>query len=130
MVAARADSFALAPADLQALRFTLLQASLSAAVSSLLAIPVARALFRRRFPLRGALISLLAAPFVLPVVVAVMGLLTVFGRGGPINSGLAWFGLPEVSIFGLHGIVLANVFFNLPLATRMLLHGWQAIPAE
>ncbi|WP_299481017.1 thiamine/thiamine pyrophosphate ABC transporter permease ThiP [Cypionkella sp.] len=130
MVAARADSFALAPADWQAVRFTLLQASLSAAVSSLLAIPVARALFRRRFPLRGALISLLAAPFVLPVVVAVMGLLTVFGRGGPFNTALAALGLPEVSIFGLHGIVLANVFFNLPLATRMLLHGWQAIPAE
>ncbi|GLS86131.1 thiamine/thiamine pyrophosphate ABC transporter permease ThiP [Cypionkella aquatica] len=130
MVAAWADGFALAPADWQALRFTLLQAGLSAAVSSLLAIPVARALFRRRFPLRGLLIRLLAAPFVLPVVVAVMGLLTVFGRGGPINVGLGWLGLPEVSIFGLHGVVLANVFFNLPLATRMLLHGWQAIPSE
>jgi len=130
MVAARADSFALAAADWQALRFTLLQASLSAAVSSVLAIPVARALFRRRFPLRGVLIRLLAAPFVLPVVVAVMGLLTVFGRGGPINAALAALGLPEVSIFGLHGVVLANVFFNMPLATRMLLHGWQAIPAE
>lgn len=130
MVAARADSFALAPADLQALRFTVLQASLSAGGSSLLAIPVARALFRRRFPLRGALIRLLAAPFVLPVVVAVMGLLTVFGRGGPLNTGLAALGLPEVSIFGLHGVVLANVFFNMPLATRMLLHGWQSIPSE
>ncbi|MDZ4310566.1 MAG: thiamine/thiamine pyrophosphate ABC transporter permease ThiP [Cypionkella sp.] len=130
MVAARADSFALAPADWQALRFTVLQASLSAGISSLLAIPVARALFRRRFPWRGVLIRLLAAPFVLPVVVAVMGLLTVFGRGGPINTGLEWLGLPEVSIFGLHGVVLANVFFNMPLATRMLLHGWQSIPAE
>ena len=130
MVAARADSFALAPADWQAVRFTVLQASLSAAVSSVLAIPVARALFRRRFPMRGALIRLLAAPFVLPVVVAVMGLLTVFGRGGPLNTGLEWLGLPEISIFGLHGVVLANVFFNMPLATRMLLHGWQSIPAE
>ena len=129
-VAARADSFALAPADWQAVRFTLLQASLSAAVSSMLAVPVARGLFRRRFAGREALIRLLAAPFVLPVVLAVMGLMTVFGRGGPINTALAWIGLPEVSIFGLHGVVLANVFFNMPLATRMLLHGWQAIPAE
>ncbi|OYU41349.1 MAG: thiamine/thiamine pyrophosphate ABC transporter permease ThiP [Pseudorhodobacter sp. PARRP1] len=130
MVAARAESFALAPADWQAVRFTLLQASLSAAISSLLAIPVARALFRRRFAGRGVLIRLMAAPFVLPVVVAVMGLLTVFGRGGPVNAALAGLGLPEVSIFGLHGIVLANVFFNMPLATRMLLHGWQSIPSE
>ena len=65
MVAARAESFALAAQDWQALRFTVLQASLSAATSSLLAIPVARALFRRRFPWRGMLIRLLAAPFVL-----------------------------------------------------------------
>jgi thiamine transport system permease protein len=130
MVGARADGFALAAQDWQALRFTVLQASLSAATSSLLAIPVARALFRRRFPWRGMLIRLLAAPFVLPVVVAVMGLLTVFGRGGPVNGALAWLGLPEVSIFGLQGVVLANVFFNMPLATRMLLHGWQSIPVE
>jgi thiamine transport system permease protein len=27
-------------------------------------------------------------------------------------------------------VVLAHVFLNLPLATRMILHGWQAIPAE
>ena len=130
MVAWRADQFALAPADLAALRFTLLQAALSAGVSTLLAIPVARALFRRRFAGRGALIRLMSAPFVLPVVVAVLGLLAVFGRAGPVNGALAALGLPPLSIFGLHGVVLAHVFLNLPLAVRMLLHGWQSIPAE
>ena len=79
---------------------------------------------------RGALITLLGAPFLLPVVVAVLGLLAVFGRGGLVNAALAALGLPRLSIYGLHGVVLAHVFFNLPLATRMLLHGWQAIPAE
>ena len=39
-------------------------------------------------------------------------------------------GLPPLSIFGLHGVVLAHVFLNLPLATRMILQGWQAIPSE
>jgi thiamine transport system permease protein len=130
MVTARAETWALNPADWSALRFTLLQASLSAAIATLLAIPTARALFRRRFAGRSALIRLMAAPFVLPVVVAVLGLLAVFGRNGPINAVLKAAGLPSVSIFGLHGVVLASVFFNLPLATRMLLHGWHAIPAE
>ncbi|MEY4305396.1 MAG: hypothetical protein RIT52_1571, partial [Pseudomonadota bacterium] len=130
MVALRADSFALAPHDWAALRFTVLQASLSAGLSGLLAITTARALFRRRFPGRDGFVRLMAAPFVLPVVVAVLGLLTVFGRNGPLNLGLAALHLPEVSIFGLQGVVIAHVFFNLPLATRMLLHGWQAIPAE
>ncbi len=39
-------------------------------------------------------------------------------------------GLPEISIYGLHGVVLAHVFFNLPLATRLLLQAWQEVPAE
>jgi thiamine transport system permease protein len=38
--------------------------------------------------------------------------------------------LPQISPYGLHGVLLAHVFLNLPLATRMLLQGWQAIPAE
>lgn len=130
LLALRAETWALAPADLGALRFTLTQAGLSAAISALLAVPLARALHRRRFAGRGALISLMAAPFALPFVVAVLGLLTIFGRSGPVNMALAALGLPAFSIYGLHGVVMANVFFNLPLATRILLHGWQGIPAE
>lgn len=117
-------------ADWAALRFTVLQAVLSALISVALAVPVARALARRRFPGRGPLITLLGAPFILPVIVAVLGLLAVFGRGGVLNDLLLWLGLPRVQIYGLHGVVLAHVFFNLPLATRMILQGWQAIPAE
>ncbi|MBL4812103.1 MAG: thiamine/thiamine pyrophosphate ABC transporter permease ThiP, partial [Rhodobacteraceae bacterium] len=90
----------------------------------------ARALARRAFWRRKALISVLGAPFILPVIVAVFGLLAVFGRAGLLNSGLAYLGLPTVSIYGFHGVVLAHVFFNLPLATRLLLQGWAAIPAE
>ncbi len=118
------------PADWAALRFTLLQATLSALFSVALAVPVARALARRRFALRGAYIALMGAPFILPVIVAVMGLIAVFGRSGALNVVLGWVGLPPVSVYGLHGVVLAHVFFNLPLAVRLILHGWQAIPAE
>ena len=121
---------ALGPADWAAIRFTVLQAALSAAASVGLAIPAARALARRRFPGRGALITLLGAPFLLPVIVAILGLLAIFGRGGLLNTGLVALGLPPVSVYGLHGVVLAHVFFNLPLATRLLLQGWLAIPAE
>jgi len=118
------------PADWAAVRFTLLQASLSALLSGLLAIPVARALARRRFPGRGAMILLMGAPFILPVVAAIAGLLALFGRNGLLNSALAALSLPPVEVFGLHGVLLAHVFFNLPLATRLLLEGWRAIPAE
>lgn len=117
-------------ADLAALRFTLLQAALSALASVVCAIPLARALARRRFPGRALAVSALGAPFLLPVIVAVLGLLAIFGRSGIVNTGLRALGLPELSIFGLGGVVLAHVFLNMPLATRMILQGWQAIPAE
>lgn len=130
MLALHAEGFRLTAQDLAALRFTVMQAGLSAVIAAGLAVPLARALFRRRFAGRAVLIRLLAAPFVLPVVVAVLGILAVLGRAGPVNQLLATLGLAPVSIFGLPGILLANVFFNLPLATRMLLQGWQAIPAE
>ena len=129
-VALRAGGLSLSPADGAALRFTLLQAALSAAVSVALAVPVARALARRRFAGRRALITLMGAPFLLPVIVAVMGLLALFGRGGVVNATLAVLGLPALSIYGLQGVLIAHVFLNLPLATRMILQGWQAIPAE
>jgi len=116
--------------DWAALRFTVLQAVLSAVLSVGLAVPVARALARRSFPGRGGLVTLLGAPFLLPVIVAILGLLAVFGRSGWVNDLLAVFGLAPVQIYGLHGVVLAHVFFNLPLATRLILQGWQSIPAE
>ena len=127
----RAEGIAgLGPSDWAAIRFTLIQAILSALISVALAIPLARALARRRFIGRSLLVTLLGAPFILPVIVAVLGLLAVFGRNGLLSIMLGWFGLPAVHIYGLHGVVLAHVFFNLPLATRLLLQGWQNIPAE
>lgn len=120
----------LGPVDWAAIRFTLFQAALSAILSVLLAIPVARALARRRFHGRNLLVTLLGAPFILPVIVAVLGLLAVFGRNGWFSQVLDLLGLGPVQIYGFHGVVLAHVFFNLPLATRLILQGWQEIPAE
>lgn len=120
----------LAASDRAAIRFTVVQALWSAGLSVLMAVPVARALARRRFVGRATLVTLLGAPFILPVIVAVLGLLAVFGRNGWANSALDAAGLPNVSIYGFHGVVLAHVFFNMPLATRLLLQGWRDIPAE
>lgn len=130
-VAARAEwAGGLGAADWAAVRFTVSQAVVSALLSVALAVPVARALARRRFRGRGVLVTLLGAPFILPVIVAVLGLISVFGRSGILSEVLGWFGYGPVRIYGFHGVVLAHVFFNLPLATRMLLQGWLSIPAE
>ncbi|MBC7738864.1 MAG: thiamine/thiamine pyrophosphate ABC transporter permease ThiP, partial [Candidatus Saccharibacteria bacterium] len=103
-LALRADQFNLRAAEWAALRFTLLQAALSALVSAVLAVPVARALARRRFPGRDAIVTLLGAPFLLPIVVAVIGILAVYGKTGIVTQVLTAVNLPAPSIFGLQGV--------------------------
>lgn len=120
----------LTPGDWATLRFTLNQALVSAALSCLAGIFLARALHRRRFWGRGALIRLISAPFLLPSIAAVIGLVVIFGRNGWVNAGLSALGLPTISIFGFGGVVLGHVFLNLPLATRMVLQSWYDIPSE
>lgn len=120
----------LGAADWAALRFTVVQALVSATASVALAIPTARALARRRFPGRAAMVALMGAPFILPAIVAVLGLLSIWGRNGLASRVLDLLGLPSLSIYGFGGVVLAHVFFNLPLATRLILQGWTAIPTE
>ncbi|MCK0168423.1 thiamine/thiamine pyrophosphate ABC transporter permease ThiP [Jannaschia sp. S6380] len=130
-VAWRAEGWGgLRVSDWGALWFTLWQAAVSAALSVLLAVPVARALARRRFPGRGAVVLLLGAPFILPVIVAVLGLVAVFGRSGVANTALGWLGVEPVSIYGWQGVILAHVFFNMPLGTRLILQGWLSLPGE
>ncbi len=77
------------------IRFSFWQASLSALLSVLPAIFLARALYRRRFPGRLALLRLCAMTLILPVLVAVFGILSVYGRQGWLASlfgqlGLEW----------------------------------------
>jgi len=112
-------------------RFSFWQAFLSALLSVIPAIFVARALYRRRFPGRLALLRLCAMTLVLPVLVAVFGILSVYGREGWLarlwhSLGLEWHFTP----YGLHGILLAHVFFNMPMATRLLLQALENIPPE
>lgn len=123
-------STSLSAADWSALRFTVWQAFWSAAISVFLAVPVARALSRRAFWGRSLLISVMGAPFILPVIVAVLGLLAVFGGNGLVNLILQQFNLSKVNIYGAHGVIIAHVFFNLPLAVRLILQGWISIPSE
>ena len=112
-------------------RFSFWQAFLSALLSVIPAIFLARALYRRRFPGRLALLRLCAMTLILPVLVAVFGILSVYGRQGWLATlcqslGLEW----TFSPYGLQGILLAHVFFNLPMASRLLLQALENIPGE
>lgn len=117
---------------LSLLRFTLLQASLSTFLAIIFALPVALALVRQnRFPGRIWLIRLMALPMGLPVLIGALGLIGIFGRQGLVNRALGSMGLDQpISIYGLSGILIAHVFFNFPLATRMMLAALERLPQE
>ena len=111
------------PYVLRVLRFTLLQAGLSTILSLLLGLPVGRALARRgAFPGRAIIVRLLNLPLALPSIVVIIGIVEVYGAKG-------WLG-GIFDIYGLQGILLAHVFFNLPLAARLVLSELERAPPE
>ncbi len=120
------------PYLLRVLRFTLWQASLSTLLSVLLAIPVARALARRTtFRGRSVLLLLLGLPVATPVIVVIFGIVEIYGNNGTLNHLIRLFGFSfQVNLYGLTGILIAHLFFNMPLAVRMLLPAWNQIPDE
>src|SRR5690349_7268940 len=114
------------PYVLRILWFTLLQAGLSTLLSVAFAIPVVLALARVDFKGRRVLLRLFAQPLALPAIVVILGIVAVYGRTG----WLATLTGSPINIYGLTGILLAHVFFNLPLATRLLLQQVEGIPPE
>lgn len=124
------EAGALTTPDMRALTFTVKQAFLSAALSVLFAIPLARALARQRFFGRDVLTSLLGAPFLLPVIVVILGVIAVWGRSGWVADGMQWAGLGRLNVYGMPGVLIAHVFFNVPLAARLILQGFSELPPE
>lgn len=118
-------------------RFTLYQALLSSLLSVVIAVPVARALHQavsgngRSAFMRAFAQRLFALPLVLPALVAVLGITSIYGRNGLIATLSQWAGFDfKPDIYGLTGILIAHVFFNMPLAVRFLLAGLDQIPND
>lgn len=106
-------------------RFSLWQAFLSSMLSLLLAIPVASCLSHRQFKGRQWILQLFAVSMVVPTIVAILGLVVVYGQQGWFNR---WFGI-KLPLYGLLGILLAHVFLNMPLAVRLIFQAYGLIPA-
>lgn len=113
-------------------RFTLWQAALSTLLSVVPALFVARALSRHpAFLGRGFILQLFAVPLALPAIVAALGVLALYGRAGYFAGFLTKVGGEDwPGIYGLAGILVAHVFFNLPLCVRLFLEALQTVPAD
>jgi thiamine transport system permease protein len=112
--------------------FTLWQAVLSTLLSVAPAMLLARALSRHPvFFGRALILRLFALPLALPAIVAALGLLELFGRAGYLAGLFGWFtGGDWPGIYGLGGILVAHVFFNLPLATRLFLEALNTVSSD
>jgi molybdate transport system permease protein len=98
---------------LEALRLSLVCASLATVLCVLLGVPLAWVLARAQFPGRSVVRAFVTVPLVLPPVVGGVALLLVLGRRGLIGQWLdAWFG---VSLpFTTPGVVVAEAFVAMP----------------
>lgn len=113
------------------IQFSFFQACLSAVLSIAIAIPLARAFSRREFIGKQLILKLFNLSLVLPVIIAVFGIVAVHGKSGWVNQLLGVIGIDAGHyIYGLSGILLAHLFFNIPLATRIILQAIDAIPSE
>jgi molybdate transport system permease protein len=97
----------------QALRLSLVSATLATAVSLVLGVPLAWVLARSRLRGLSVLRALVTLPLVLPPVVGGVALLLAFGRRGVVGRWLdAWFGIQLP--FSTAAVVIAETFVALP----------------
>ena len=98
------------------IRATLVQATAATAVCVVLGVPGAAVLYRRSFPGRGLLRTVVIVPFVLPGVVVGIAFHALLTAGGPLGG------------TGLDGtttaVVAAMVFFNYGLVVRTVGTMW------
>lgn len=96
--------------------WSLAQAAITCVMALLLGLPCAWVLARREFAGRALALRLLMLPFVVPTLVAAMGVLALWGPRGVFGAPLAEAGIELVETPWL--LLYGNLFFNLCLVVR------------
>lgn len=113
---------------LDALRVSLLTTACTLALTVVFVTPVAWLLARFDFPGKAALDTLLDLPIVLPPVVAGVGLLLAFGRGGLLGPPLELAGISLA--FSPAAVVMAQLFVAAPFYLRTAKAGFMAVERD
>ena len=114
------------------LGFTVMQASVSALCSIVLAMPFSVFFSRYRFRGRRAILTMCDAAFALPAVLVVLGFVIFYGNNGLFNrflsviSGGRW---SAKILYSFPAIILAHVYLNLPIALSLLTNSLSQMPA-
>jgi iron(III) transport system permease protein len=101
---------------------TVVLALLTAAITTALGLALALLITRTGLPLQRPMRLLTVLPVITPPFVIGLGIILICGRSGVINAILEqWFGLPPTRwIYGLPGVLLAQVFAFTPVAFLVL----------
>ena len=101
--------------------WSLTQAGLTTALATLLGVPVAWVLARLHFVGRAVVVRSLMLPFVVPTLVAALGVLALWGPRGSLGLDLA-----DTPVL----LILGNLFFNLCLLVRGAMGGLAQVSAS
>ena len=106
-----------------------LQASLSAILSCVIAVPFALSLYRHKESrICKIIISLCGYAFVLPSILIVFSVIGIFGVNGLLNNYINIYQVFNIrSIFGLKAIILGHILLNAPFATRLFFQNLNTI---
>ena len=122
------------PWNLRVIAFSLFQAFLSALLSILVGLPGAWLLTHYNFPGQRWFRLLTYLPFILPSILVVLAMVLFFGNNGWINRGLmALLGTEEPPVqflYSLSGILIAHIFYNFPIAMKIIGDQWERISQQ
>src|ERR671936_1357149 len=117
------------PETLDALMLSLRVAILATALNTLIGVPLAWALARRRFPGRALLDLLVTLPLILPPTVTGYYLIVLFGRrgwlGGPLYQMTGW-----SMAFTWYAAVVAATIMALPLLVRTAKAAFESVDRD
>lgn len=113
------------------LKYSLLQASLSAFISTLLGIFLAKAFFYLDFKGKAWLYRSILFVWALPSLVIIFAVIGIWGNSGWLVQFMKWSGIDwHFNIYGLQGILIAHALLNIPLVTKYCVEALSLIPSS
>ena len=113
------------------LKYSLLQAVLSACISTILGILLAKAFFYLEFKGKTWLYKSILFVWSLPSLVIIFAVIGIWGNSGWIAQVMKWIGIDwHSNIYGLQGILIAHGLLNIPLVTKYCVEALTLIPSS
>ena len=120
--------------NLGVIGFSFYQAFLSAALSVFLGLGAAWLQVHYRFPGKRWFRLLTFLPFVLPSIIVVLAMILFYGNNGWINRGLMTLFKTEEPplqfLYSLGGILIAHVYYNFPIAAKLIGDQWSRLSED